>query len=118
MADEKPDEEKVFVPPQKTQIKTLIRDYDDLNDKKKALADEQKVLLDEFNRAHSVPPAVVKFVRKLDAMDEPERTNAARATLHAMQALSLGNQRDMFADKAKPKPEPEVEQAKKTKEPA
>jgi len=105
------DEQRPFMPPDAKALKGVISIIDELSEQKNGIASQQKAKLDEFNRAHSMPPFIVKILRKIDGMDEPERTNAARALRHGMGELKLGNQGDMF----EPKAEPEVQKAKTRK---
>lgn len=88
----------VFTPADASDMERVLGEYEDLNESKKGYADKQKVLLDDFNRQHSTPPFVLKFLRKLKNMDQPDQGGAVRALLHGVDVLGLNDQTDMFDD--------------------
>lgn len=100
------DDAREVVPATGGDIRSMLASYQEKQEAKKEIAEDQKAELKEFEATHGLPVWVAKIVRKFDQIeDAANRSHAWNALMRAGTAMGFDQQPDMF-DRPKPKEGP------------
>ncbi len=100
------DDTREVVPATGGELRAMLASYEEKQDEKKEIAEDQKAQLKEFEATHGLAPWLAKFILKIDQIEDPaNRSHSWNALMRAGTAMGFDQMPDMF-DPPKPREGP------------